>query len=405
MSKKTIHFTQARIKNLTPPETGRDEYYDDDKPKLMCRVSSSGNKTFSVVKWHGGKTQRITIGSANELTVDYARKQTDIILSAINSGINPTESKRKKTREKTTLEETLEQYLEERNLKPITKDGYRYKLKHSFQAWLNKPINSITDKMVLKRHKELSRVGETTANTSMRVLRLTMNYARAIGLVDEPATKILSEARVWHKPKRKDRLIPSAELKVWYEAVEALPNQKAKVYLLMALYMGLRSKEVLELEWRHVDLTRKVVTLYDTKNGTNCTLPIPNALIPFIESLFKLTGHSKWVFLWSKPISKKYSPDKPMTIPKRSIEAVIKRSNVEFSPHDCRRTFATIAEGVSLPLTITKRLMNHVTTNDVTGGYIITEEETLRAAINKIASFITAKVSSDDNVIKFNIVS
>jgi integrase len=294
MSKKTIHFTQARIKNLTPPETGRDEYYDDDKQKLMCRVSSSGNKTFNVVKWHGGKTHRVTIGSADELTVDYARNQTDIILSAINSGINPTESKRKKAREKTTLEETLEQYLVERKLKPITKDGYRYKLKHSFKAWLNKPINTITDKMVLKRHKELSKIGATTANTSMRVLRLTMNYARAIGLVDEPATKILSEARVWHKPKRKERVININELQAWHKAVEALSNEKAKVYFLMILYMGFRSSEALTLEWKHVDLNAKSITLYDTKNGTNHSLPIPVPLLPHLKSLNGLTGASKW---------------------------------------------------------------------------------------------------------------
>jgi hypothetical protein len=38
--------------------------------------------------------------------------------------------------------------------------------------------------------------------------------------------------------------------------------------------------------------------------------------------------------------------------------------------------------------------MNHVTTNDVTGGYIVTEEETLRTVINKIADYIQAKVTT-----------
>jgi integrase len=402
---KKFNFTQARIRALPLPEKGRVDYLDTIVPKLVCRVSSTGNKSFIVTKRIDGKLKNVTIGKFVDVPVIEARRKAQVILAELNSGIDPVAKKRKQKSEKVTLEEVLEQYLQERKLKPITKDSYRYKLKHSFKAWLNKPINNITDKMVLKRHKELSKVGATTANTSMRVLRLTMNYARAIGLVDEPATKILSEARVWHKPKRKDRVIPSTELKAWYEAVEALPNQKAKVYLLVALYMGLRSKEVLALEWSHVDLTRKVITLYDTKNGTNRTLPIPNALVPFMESLFKLTGRSKWVFLWSKPTGKKNAPDKPMTTPKRSIAAVIKRSGVEFSPHDCRRTFATIAEAVSLPLTMIKRLMNHTTTNDVTGGYIITEEETLRAATNKVASYITGRVSSEDNVIKLNIVS
>ncbi len=89
-----------------------------------------------------------------------------------------------------------------------------------------------------------------------------------------------------------------------------------------------------------------------------------------------------------------------MPVPIKPIRTVIKATGVEFSPHDGLRTFATIAEAVSLPMSMIKRLLNHVTTNEVTGGYIITEEETLRAAINKIASFITAKVSSDSNVVR-----
>jgi len=75
---------------------------------------------------------------------------------------------------------------------------------------------------------------------------------------------------------------------------------------------------------------------------------------------------------------------------------------VTFSPHDCRRTFATIAEAVSLPMSMIKRMMNHATTNDVTGGYIVTESETLRQAINKVASYIQARVTQTDNVIQLH---
>jgi hypothetical protein len=45
--------------------------------------------------------------------------------------------------------------------------------------------------------------------------------------------------------------------------------------------------------------------------------------------------------------------------------------------------------------------MNHTTSNDVTGGYIITEEETLREAINKIADYIQARVTQNNNVVQF----
>ena len=157
--------------------------------------------------------------------------------------------------------------------------------------------------------------------------------------------------------------------------------------------MGFRSSELLTLEWSHVDMRSKTITLYDTKNGTNHTLPIPKLILPDIKTLKDQTGKYKWVFAGDKP-------DRPMAVPAKPMKAVTKASGVEFSPHDCRRTFATIAEAVNLPLTMIKRLMNHTTTNDVTGGYIVTEEETLRQAVNKVADYIQARVTKKDNVIK-----
>jgi integrase len=391
--KKRFNFTQARINDLALPETGRVDYADTDISKLVCRVSHTGNKSFIVTKRVNGTLKNVTIGKFPDVTVIEARKKAQLILTELNSGIDPIAEKRKQEAENTNLVDVLEQYLCDRDLKSNTIKDYRYKLKLGFSDWLNMPVGSITEEMVLKRQKKISQEsGKTTANTTMRVLRLTLNYANAVGMIDNIPTNILSKARLWHKNKRKDRVIPSDKLQAWHEAVEALPNQRAKIYLLMALYMGFRSSELLSLEWTHVNLNAKTITLLDTKNGTNHTLPIPVLIIAHLTSLHTLTGDSKWVFAGA-------NPDKPMVTPTKPIKAVIQASGVEFSPHDCRRTFATIAEAVNLPMSMIKRLMNHVTTNDVTGGYIVTEEETLRAAINKIASYISAKVNQQENII------
>ncbi|MDF1690048.1 MAG: tyrosine-type recombinase/integrase [Cycloclasticus sp.] len=394
--KKRFNFTQARIRELPLPDTGRVDYADTDINKLVCRISHTGNKSFIVTKRTDGKLQNVTIGKCSDVTVIEARRKAQEILTAISSGIDPVAEKRKKSVSKTSLSNVLELYLSERELKPYTVENYRYKLKRGFSDWLTKPVSSITEDMILRRHKKISRTGKTTANTTMRVLRLTLNYANAVGMIDENPANILSRARLWHKSNRKDRVIPSDKLKAWHEAVEDLANQKAKVFFLMILYMGFRSGEALTLEWAQVDLKAKKITLMDTKNGSAHQLPIPVPLIPYINDLQKKTGDYKWVFTGR-------DSEKHMQHPREPMKVVTQASGVEFSPHDCRRTFATIAEAVNLPLTMIKRLMNHVTTNDVTGGYIVTEEETLRAAINKIASYITAKVSNDGKVIQLNI--
>jgi integrase len=393
---KRFNFTQARIKELPTPNNGRLDYADKEITKLICRVSSTGAKSFIVTKRISGKLKNVTIGKFPDVSVTEARKKAHSILTDLNSGIDPTAAKRKKKASQTTLIEVLELYLSDRELKPLTIKDYRNKLTLGFRDWLEKPISTITEEMVLNRHKKISLSGKTTANTTMRVLRLTLNYAKAVNMIDSTPTDILSKARLWHKNNRKNRVIPSDKLKVWHKAVQDLPNQRAKVYLLMALYMGFRSNELLTLEWEHVNLKTKSILLINTKNNTDHALPIPNAIFSFIKELHIETGSSKWVFAskqFKQSSTEGAKHETPMAVPIKPIKALIKSTGVEFSPHDCRRTFATIAEAVNLPLTMIKRLMNHVTTNDVTGGYIVTEEETLRVALNTIASYIQARVT------------
>jgi integrase len=392
---KKLHFTQARIRDLPTPGKGRIDYSDTHTNKLVCRVSHTGNKSFLVTKRVDGKLKNVTLGKFPTLPVADARKKAIVILTALNSGIDPTAVKRKQKIKRTDLVDVLEQYLSGRDLKALTVKDYRYKLKLGFPDWLNKPINSITEDMILKRHKLLTQTGKTTANTAMRVLRLTLNYANAVGMIDNNPASILSKARLWHKNPRKDRVIPLEHLRAWHEAVDGLANQKAKVYLFIALYMGFRSNELLTLEWSDIDMKGQSIELKNTKNGSNHQLPIPNVVVPYLNALHKLTGGSKWVFASDDTAKHMVTPIKP-------IRAVMAACGVTFSPHDCRRTFATIAEAVSLPMSMIKRMMNHATTNDVTGGYIVTEEETLRLAINKVANYIQSKVTEKDNVIQLH---
>ena len=392
---RKFQFTQARIRDLSIPEKGRIDYYDLKVPKLTCRVSNTGNKSFVVLKWNGKSMQRVTVGKFPSVTVIEAQKKAQAILTAINSGIDPTAEKRKKDAETITLSECLEQYLSTRSLKANTVKDYRYKINHDLADWANKPIVKITEAMVMKKQKQLTSIGKTVANASMRVLRAVMNYAHAVGMIDRNPVDILSRTRVWHKNKRRDRIIPAEQLQAWHEAVKALRNHKAKAYFLMLLYMGFRSSEALTLEWVNVNLKDKTITALDTKNHSDHTLPIPISLFPYVKALHDLTGASKWVFAGE-------DQSKVMTVPKKQITAIIKETGIEFSSHDLRRTFATIGEAVGVPLSMIKRMMNHVTTDDMTTSYISTEEDTLRDAINKIGNFINAKVTQKDNVIQIH---
>lgn len=385
MAKTVLAFTEARIKAIQPPVSGRVEIYDTEVPKLCCRVTTTGHKAYVVVGWDNQRQRgiRVTIGTVSDLTVKSARELAIKTLSDLKSGIDVMARRRHDKTARMTLETLLAEYLASRDLRQRTQDEYRIVLERHFADWKPLPVTKITEKMILDRHKLLTGIGTTTANSAMRVLRLLLRYAHAIEIIDTVPIDVLSRARLWHKPRRKKRIIPSDRLAEWLEAVEALDNVRTKTFLLTLLYMGFRSTELRNVRWEDVDLKSHRITLHDTKNGEILSLPLPTTLHDHYERLKKQTGRSTWVF------ASEISPDQPFDSPKRAVKSICVSTGIEFSPHDLRRTFATVAESVGVPLTLIKRLLNHSTDDDVTTGYIRTEINTLRDAIEQIALAIT----------------
>ena len=72
---------------------------------------------------------------------------------------------------------------------------------------------------------------------------------------------------------------------------------------------------------------------------------------------------------------------------------LVDKSGVPFSPHDLRRTFASIVSrlGDHLSYFTTKRLLNH-RTSDVTQGYIQFDLEQLRSAMQAVEDFVLENV-------------
>ena len=390
----SINFTQDRIRELSIPEKGRVDYYDTGCPKLTCRVSDTGNKSFVVLKkTPNGKTQRVTLGRFPDMTVSEARKKAQAALVDLANGVNPAEEKRKQRFRSMTLNDLFNRYLSDKSgLRDASIKDYTKIMNspYGFADWLNKPINEISRDMVLARRKQFT----GGADNKMRVLRLLMNYAIALKAIDENPVDVLKDGNLWEKLKRRTRLIPSDNLKEWYDAVLSLDNELAKVYLLLLLHTGLRDEDIRYLEWRDVDFKNDCFIARDTKGHRDFTAYIAPQIKPYLRALYDKTGGGRYVFPGG-------SEDGIMGVPRKQIAKVCKKAGTTFSSHDLKRTFLTIGQAALLPDMLIKQLANHkVDTVDVTGGYIHPEENTRRMATFKIADTIqrlTAPI--DDNVV------
>ncbi len=380
-----FNFTQQRIEKLPTPEKNRKDYYDTDVSKLICRVSASGNKSFCVLKrMTTGKLQRVTLGKWPDMSVAEARKEATNALSVLAKGIIPIEEKRKQKLREITLQELLNKYLADKtDLREASILDYTKKINQGFPDWLNKPINEITRDMVLARRKQF--VGGK--DNKLRVLRLLMRYAViTLKALDENPVDVLTDGSLWAKPKRKKRMIPNDSLKDWYQSVLNLDNEKAKVYLLLLLHTGLRDQDVRYLEWRDVDFKNDCFIARDTKNHSDFTAYIAPQIKPYLRGLQASTGNNQYLFPGD-------SKDGVMNIPRKPIAQVCNETGITFSSHDLKRTFLTIGEAAMIPFSLLKALANHETDNDVTGGYINPEANTLKQATFKIADFIQDRVA------------
>jgi integrase len=391
--KNRINFTQARIKDLPSPESGRIEYHDIGCPKLTCRVSSTGVKSFVVLKWTGKTTQRVTLGRFPDMSVDEARKRTQSALTTIATGINPTEVKRQQRFKNITLQVLFDRYLADKSeLREASIKDYT-KIMNSpagFLDWLSKPINEITRDMVLARRKQFT----GGADNKMRVLRLLMNYAIALKAIDENPVDVLRDGSLWAKPTRRKRMIPSDMIKDWYNSVLHLDNEQAKVYLLLLLHTGLRDQDVRYLEWKDVNFKNDCFIARDTKNRSDFTAYLAPQIKPYLRALHDKSGGGRYVFPGG-------NIDGVMDIPRKPIAQVCKQTGIEFSSHDLKRTFLTIGEAAMIPFSLLKALANHTTDGDVTGGYINPEANTLRQATFKIADTIQQLTKPDGENIHF----
>lgn len=383
------------IDKIIPP-TDKDQafYRDGELRGFALRVTNSGVKSFIVEKRiNNKKVLRVTIGRYGDITAEQARKEAQKILGKIATGIDLIAEKKFNLVRSVTLDQTYQDYIKTRkSLKPKTLYDYENIMKTAFSDWRNKPLLSITKDNIAERHTQLGKErGEAYANLAMRILRALFNFAagqyedeQGHSLITENPVKRLSQTRAWYRVEQRQTYIKSHELSAWYKSIVNLQNETFRDYLLFILFTGLRRQEAAQLQWDHIDLKAKTLTLLDTKNRRSHTLPLSN----YLHSLLlqrKQIATSVYIF----PGSGKGGY---IIEPRKQITKITETTGIQFKIHDLRRTFITIAESLDIPAYALKRLLNHKMSRDVTAGYIILDVERLRKPMQMISDFILDQV-------------
>ncbi|MGL4637187.1 MAG: tyrosine-type recombinase/integrase [Beijerinckiaceae bacterium] len=377
-----VRLTKRIIEALPQPLSGQVLYRDEELTGFGLRVGSKA-KSFFAEGQVRRRTIRITIGRYPLTSPEEARRLAFESLAMMSRGVDPTAEGRVAEARATTLQEAFEAFFEAKpSLSRFTIENYKRTPKLYLKDWLKLPLQEITRNMVLTKHRKISKDhGAITANCAFRHLRSVYNFIAS--LHDEfPANpvQVLSKTRSWAPERRRRTLIAAHQLPAWWHAIMR-ETEDARDFLLVALFTGMRRNEIATLRWEHIDLIGRTLTVPATKNGDPLVLPLSDFLVDLIAGRREMVGQSEWMFP-GPGVTGHIVETKSFT--RRVSEA----SGVSFSLHDLRRTFITVAESLDIPAYALKRLLNHRTDGDVTGGYIVMNVDRLRGPVDRVAARI-----------------
>ncbi|MBJ7556995.1 tyrosine-type recombinase/integrase [Marinomonas spartinae] len=387
-----IRFTKE-VLNAVEPSNQRQRIKDAKVEGLVLEVLPSGRKSFRVYKRVKGQKSpvNVTLGQYPSLTIENARKLALSTLEKIAHGINPNEQAKVEAKAQITLHEVFHDYLSQKELSQSSLRGYNQIFNTYLNDWHTTPIANLTETMIKERHSSLSCTSRAQADYCMRVLRALFNFAqfeykdsqdRPIYLYNP--VKILSHKRQWNHVPRKQTRLTHTEIKKLLETLEVMRQETDPFtfavcdFVEIALFTGLRKSELLCLKWEDVDFNEQTFSLTETKNGEKLELPMSNHLLTIFQ---RRREHTDNDYVFQAENDYGYIRE-----PKKVIQKIEKQSEVNFTLHDLRRTFTSIAEQLRVGTYTLKRLLNHKTgRNDVTAGYTILTAKELSKATEEIS--------------------
>lgn len=367
-------LTQHAIAKLqAPTATGRQiPYWDTDLTGFGVLCSGKTNaKSFIVQRdLPGGKSRRVTIANVSELKFADAKHRARELLLDMRGGKDP------KAKPRTgTLQETLHAYLASERLSPRSKYHYSSLMRIQLAPLKDRLLGSITPNEVDQLHRSI--VGRSAANDAMKCLRMLFRLAAARD-DDLGRNPVRLRKNEWHSITPKRNPIPFDRLPDFYNAVMGLPLM-GRDYILLLLFTGLRRREAAGLRWSEVDFERRIICLPTVRVKTRNALNLP--MTDFVADLLiarRQIGDANYVF----PSRETHIDGNAWT------KTLRKRTSLQFSIHDLRRSYATIAESCDIAWLALKGLINHSAGSNITATYVALTPERLRAPAQKVCDRI-----------------
>lgn len=382
----TLRLTDAAVKRLKIPETGRIEYWDSLTGGFGLRLSSTGVRSWTLItrSLKGGqwKQQRVTLGTYPAMSLAEARKKATEAKATAKTGSDPAAAIRQEKKSMVDAsrntyavvrDEFLVKYRGRQNRRPAPStlaEITRILNAEVLQPWSDVPLAKVTKRDVLDvLDAIMGRGAEVMANRTLAYLKLLFGWSLQRGIItDDPTIGIKKPGTEISR----DRVLSADELRLIWQATQSDSRFNAIVRLL--ILTGQRLNEVAQLRWSEIDTEARMWTLPPdrVKNGRTHVVPLTDPMLAILDArratqkalATKDTPMPALVFTTNGETAFRGFSRAKALLDERINKALTQGDQDAMTPwrlHDIRRSVAThMAEDLRIPPHIIEAVLNHV---------------------------------------------
>jgi integrase len=239
-------------------------------------------------------------------------------------------------------------------------------------------ITVVTDAM-------LARGVNRAAKIAFSLMRQMFRFAVDRDLIEYDPTASIRKAKIGGKDVERDRVLSNEEIRTLTKLAPKaglLPSTEAAIWI--ALSTCCRIGELLSARWEHLNLVKGtwLIPAENSKNGKPHSITLSPFAVRQFEYVRAHNGNSAWCYpntddsgpVCSKTVTKQLGdrqrqPDQG-TMSRRSAKAqALLLPGGKWTPHDLRRTGATVMTALGVLPEVAERCLNHTEENKVKRTY------------------------------------
>ncbi|WP_276975774.1 site-specific integrase [Flavobacterium filum] len=281
-------------------------------------------------------------------------------------------------------------FLKSEVIKYTTSNGYQYSSIQIYKRIANDLMKIIGDKLLNEitvydierfKNERIKSVTATTINIEVRTLKSMFNIGVKFGFMSSNPASPIKQLLL---PQKERLSFNDSELKLFLNIV---PTSKFRNIIIFGLLTGCRLDEILNLQWKDIELNEKFIIIrnkvnFKTKTGRIRTIPMSENLFELIRSVKQVLGdYKKENFIFPNNKGKVYSK----SYISRKFKKYVRQANLPdtFHFHCMRHTFLTTLAKKGVPIYFLKELAGHSNIR-TTEAYLHAITDDLRKAVEKI---------------------